>query len=351
MFMRPLSLLLLLLSGVLLAACSSEAPPAKSRAKPAHAVELAPAKMQAVRKWLTGSASLEARRLSRISTEIGAKVVQLTVNPGDAVKQGELLLQLDASLIQLEHDKARAQTLQAQSDFDRLNKLKPKQLASDEELARARTALLMAKAEEKLQALRLQRSSLRAPFDGIITERRVEPGDVVAANTHVLTLIDPDSLYLKLRVAEQWIPWLTVGDAVSVRIPALGDSVFDAGIVRVYPAIDSRSRQGTIEVELSPLPFGARAGQLAVAEFTTRSTDRLVIPAHSLHHDSQGAFVYTVDDNRRARKTRIVTGAQYGDRVAVDAGLDVNSRVVVKGSIGLREGKAVTIVNPAAATP
>ncbi len=351
MFIRPLILVTVLLTGVLLSACDKETSTSRHRSKTDHLVELAPAEIQAVRAQLTSSNSLQPRRIARISNEIAGRVVKLSVNPGDAVSQGELLLQLDDSLIQVALEKARAQTLQAQSDFDRLNKLKPKQLASDEEIARARTALLMARAEEKLQRTRLQRATLKAPFDGVVTERLVETGDVLPVNTHALTLIDPDSLYLKIRVAGQWIPWLAVGDYVSVRIPALGDNRFDASIARIYPAIDAATRKGTIEVKLSPQPFGARAGQLAIAEFYTQSADRLVIPANSLHHDSQGAFVYTVDSDNQAHKTRIETGQQYGDMIAVTAGLTAQSRVVVKGSIGLREGKTVKVVEPAAATP
>ncbi len=341
-------LIVLLPSLLLLTACSEQRSAGQhKKSRAAHLVELAPAQIRAVRSEITASSRLQARRLVRLSTEIGARIVQLPVYPGDRVEQGDLLLALDDSLIRIELDKARAQHQQAESEYQRLLKLKPKQLASDEEITRARTALHLTRAEVSLQQNRLQRSRLHAPFDGIITQRLVAAGEVVAANSHVLTLLDPDSLFVSLSLAEQWLPWLAVGDHVSLRIAALGDSLHDGEIVRIHPVIDENSRQGRIEVELQPLPFGVRAGQLVTARLHTRSADRLVIPASSLHHDSRGAYVYTVDDDNVAHRTEVGTGMQYGEWISIDKGLSVNDRVVVKGSIGLRQGKRVKPVNAA----
>ncbi len=336
----------LLGGSLLLAGCSDDTASGKpQKARAPHLVELAPAQIRAVRTELAASSRLQTRRIARLGTEIGGRIVQLPVYPGDRVKQGELLLALDDGLIRIELDKARAQRQQAQSEYDRLLKLKPKQLASDEEITRARTALQIAKAEVRLQQNRLQRSRLLAPFDGVITQRLLETDEVVAAKTHVLTLLDPNSLFLTLSLAEQWLPWLAVGDHVILRIAALGNSWHDGEIRRIHPVIEQSSRQGKIEVELTPLPFGATAGQLVSAKLFTQSVDRLVIPAHSLQYDSRGAYVYTVDDDNIAHRVNVTAGQQYGEWIAIDEGLSVNDRIVIKGSIGLREGKRVKPVS------
>lgn len=328
-------------ASIMLGACDKAAVDHKARGQQPHRVTLTTAEIQAVRTPLTASSLLQARQVSRISNEIAARITELRVRPGDRVTQGELLIRLDDSLIIAELDKARAKKQQAESEYQRLKKLRPKQLASEEEIVRARTALQVATAEEKWQRTRLAKTRLRAAFDGVVTERLAEPGDSLPVGNHLLTIIDPDSLYLKLQLAEQWLPWLQAGDPVSIRIAALDNSLFEGSIERIYPTIDPVTRKGTLEVVFSPQPFGVRAGQLATVSLHTRSVDRLVIPVSSLQHDSLGAFVYTVDSDNVAHKKRIRTGRQYGDLITVDSGLSAGQTIVGSGFIGLRDGKQV----------
>lgn len=337
--------LIAFISALLLIACSDDPSSSGKRNKREHLVDTHQAEIQAVRTQLRASGSLKAERNLRIHNEISARIIELPFYPGDAVNEDDVLVRLDDSIIEAEYEKALAQKKQAKIDYQRLKKLKPKQLASEEEVARAKTAYEVAIAEEKLQYTRLQQSLIKAPFAGLVTERYFEPGDAVSSHSHILSLIDPDSLKLVIYLAEQWIPFINLGDHVSLRIDALGEAVFDGRISRIYPGIDKTTRKGTVEISFDVLPFGARAGQLVHAKFYTRSVDRLVVPAHSIHHDAKGAYVYTVEMNSKVKKQHIKKSHQYGDLIAVDAGLDINSQVVTRGFIGLRNGKTVKPVN------
>ncbi len=334
-----------LFTALLLSACGDDNKPASERKRQPHLVEVVPAQIQAVRTQLTTSGSLKARKNVRVYNEISARIVSLPHYPGDKIKQGDLLVKLDDSLIRAELDKAVAQKQQATSDFERLKKLGPGKLATADEITRAETSLQIATAEEKLQRARLALTRIRAPFDGVVTARLVEPGDVVAMHSHILTVIDPDSLHLVVQLAERWMPFINSGDYVAVSINALGSQPHDGMIDRIYPGINETTRKGTLEISLEPQPFGAQPGQLATADFYTRSVDRLVVPAHSLHHDAEGAYVFTLDDEDRASKAHIIKGEQYGDLIAVDSGLSANSRVVSRGFIGLRNDKQVEVIN------
>ena len=92
-----------------------------------------------------------------------------------------------------------------------------------------------------------------------------------------------------------------------------------------------------------PVPFGARAGQLARVSLKTRPASKLVVPAHAVHHDSKGAYVYVVDAENAASKIYVRKGAQYGESLEITSGLAVDDAVVVKGFNGLRHGKKVKI--------
>ena len=342
-------LILPLLISLVAGACNNTSNPEQADSRPsrkatAHVVATIPARMQTVQNQLTTSGTIEAGTIVRLYNEVSGKIRYLPYHEGDAVAANTIVIGLDDEIIQAELDKAIASREQAAIDYQRLKKLQ-KQLASDEEIARAHTALDIAVADEQLQQSRLEKTVIKAPFDGVITERHYEQGDVVPMHSHILTMIDPESLQVTIHLAENWIPQIRVDDPVEIQIDALASSTHPGLIKRIHPTIDANTRKGTIEIEFQPMPFGARAGQLARVNLKTRPASRLVIPAHALHHDSKGAYVYVIGEGSTSSKTYVNKGAQYGDRIEISSGVQENDALVIKGFNGLRHGKKVEVHN------
>lgn len=341
-------LISLLSSTVVISACDSNdktnrsGSPAKKA--PPHVVETVVAGIQSVQNQLTTSGTIEAGTKVRLYNEVSGKITYLPYHEGDAVAAHTIIIGLDDEVIQAELDKATATREQAKIDYDRLKKLQ-KQLASDEEIARAHTAYNIAVADEKLQQTRLDKTAIKAPFDGLITERHFEQGDVVPMHSHIMTLIDPESLQVTIHLSENWIPLIQPGDPVNIQIDALSGSIHPGLIKRIHPTIDANTRKGTVEIEFQPVPFGASSGQLARVYLKTRPASKLVIPSHALHHDGKGAYVYVVDNESKTRKTYVEKGAQYGELFDITGGLSINDSIVVKGFNGLRDGKKVVVHN------
>ena len=334
----------LLLTSLLLDGCSEDnASSTKKHIAKAHKVEISIASTQDVQHRQVVTGSLEAINTLKLYSEESSRITSLPFYESDAVKQGDVLVTLDSQLIQADLDKAIAQSQQAKVSLKRLKKLQPKKLASEEDVTLARTTLDVALAEEKRQRARLARTSIKATFDGVISQRNYEPGDVVAANSHILTLIDPDALRVKLRLSEQWVSLVKSGTAVDVRIDALGDQVFSGSISRIYPTIDPGTRKGTLEITLNPKPAGARAGQLARVYIQTDTTNKLVIPSSSIHHDIDGAHVFIVNDEMKAQKVSIQQGLDFGEVTNVLSGVSAGDKIVSKGFLGLRNNKTVLI--------
>jgi len=132
---------------------------------------------------------------------------------------------------------------------------------------------------------------------------------------------------------------------VDVQIDALADSIHAGQIKRIHPTIDASTRKGTVEIEFQPAPFGAQAGQLARVYLKTRPADKLVVPAHALHHDSAGAYIYVVNEESEASKIYVQKGVQYGETIEITSGLNANDAIVTKGFNGLRHGKKVKVLN------
>lgn len=340
-----------LLASLMLTACDSDKNAASRMHRPqqtTHRVEVINVQNKSVFLTQTISGTLEAVTKIHLYNEESGRITKLPVHEGDMVKKGNLLVQLDNALIKFDVAKAKASKEQAALDFSRLKKLLPKKISTEEEVARARTELDLAVAEEKHQLTRLKRTSIRAPIDGLITRRLYEPGDMLAPQSQILTIIDPTALRLKASLAERWLPLVKKNQAVSLQIDALGDRKFNAQIARIHPTIDIKTHKGLLEIELSPVPVGATAGQFARAKIELKASNRLVIPVHTIHYEPDGAFVYRIikkDGNDLAEKIFFEQGQQLASEVEVLSGLNAGDQIVSRGFLGLRPDKKVEIAN------
>ena len=320
----------------------AKASPAAPRA---HLVELAAVREQALRSTAERTGSLRAVRHVKLFNQEEGRITAVLAQEGDRVKRGQALVRLDDRLLRAQLDKATANLHQAELDLERLQRLISKKLVPEDELARARTALQVAQADERLLRTRLGYMTIGAPFGGKISQRFVEPGDVAPKHTHLLTLIDPSVLVTDVQVSELVLTHLTVGDRVDVRIDALGDRVFAGRILRIFPTVDPDTRRGRIEIALKPVPHGARPGQFSRVTLHTGTGKQVVIPVSALQRDAQGEYVFVLGEENKVRRTPVESGLRLAGKVEIRAGLRPGQRVVARGFLGLTDGKAVRPVN------
>jgi membrane fusion protein (multidrug efflux system) len=317
-------------------ATSNSAPPAP---RP-HLVELATASTGRLAVGADRAGSLRALREVRIVNQEEGEVVAVNVREGDRVTRGQVLVRYDDRILTAELDKAVASLKQAELEHERNRKLIAQGFIGEDALTRSATALDIAEAQRRLLATRVDNLTLRAPFAGVISQRRVEPGTVTGEHTHLLTLLDPSTLITDVDVSELVLPFLKVGDAASVRIDALPGDAHDGRIVRIHPANDPASRTGRIEVALDPVPPGARPGQLCRVELAIGGGDHVLVPLSALRRDGDGEFVFVFGDDV-VRRVGVASGLRLGDRVEIRSGLAAGAQVVTKGFIGLAPGRPV----------
>ena len=343
-------LLLTLLVGCDFASSPSGGPP-KKRARPAVTVDVVRLYDETISRSLARPATLAPRLEVRIFNQEEGRLTALLPYEGDRVAEGEVMARLDDRLLRASLNKAEATLKQARLDLSRLERLVKREMVSAEAIERARTAVVVAEAEVSLLRTRLDYSVIRAPFAGVVSARLVEPGDVLAKFSHLLTLTRPSPLVAKVGVSELWLPYLAVGDKVSLTIDALPGQGFNAKIDRIHPGIDRSSRQGVVEVVLEPVPAGARPGQLCRVTFRSPPLQALLVPFAALQYDSEGEFVMQVGDDGKAHRVAVKTGAGIGDRLQLLAGLQAGDRVVVRGLLGLKDGRAVRVRDGGGALP
>ncbi len=337
--MTKIKLLFCCFLGALSACNNSPQEAAKSQRKErAVIVETTQAQRADVSHRIERNGTLRAHRRARLSLQQEGLLLALPFHEGDRVQKGELLAQLDDTLLRAQLKKSTAQRRQAELDLKRLKRLQSKRVVAEEEISRAATALDVARAEEEELRIRLQQSHLLAPFDGIISERLAEPGDTLPRFSHVLTLIDTQSLTTELQLSELVISALQVGDEVELTIDALGSQPLSGTIERIHPALDADSHQGTIEVRLNSTPHGAQPGQLCRVSLQLRRRARLLVPYNALRRDTRGEFLFVVNADNRVERRAITSGQHFGEKVEVLDGLNSSERIVTRGFLGLSAG-------------
>jgi len=343
---RCIAWLLVLFSIALTSACNdrSTSTGKKDRKPPPHLVEVISAQPRNLQISYERTGTLKYRRLAHIYNQIEGQIIRFPWFEGDQVKQNDLLVKLDDQLLRAEQAKTRANVRQAQQDQERLRKLKNKKVASDDEVMRARTALDIARAEQQILATRIGYSEIRAPFDGVITQRLAEPGDVKPRHSHLLTVADPISMIVEVSASELLLPQLNIGDPVTIRIDAIGDASNPGRILRIHPQLDAESRQGLVEARFEQPPAGIQAGQFARLTFSTRKAQKLMIPFTALHRDRQGEYVYILSDGQ-ARRTAVRSGIRIKHEVAILDGLKQEQKIITRGFLGLSDNKQVKVAN------
>ncbi len=324
--------------------CDSDKSEGRKHRRSAHLIETFTTLLKPVVYSTTRTGTLIPRRKLNIHNQEEGLLKKLPYFEGDKVKKGDLLVKIDDALLSAQLRKANANSQQAKQNLGRIRRLHKQRLISEDQMVKSQTDYKVALAEEQQLQTRLNNTSILAPFDGVVTLRNKEQGDVVPKFTLIMSIVDPQSLVTQVKISELLIPSYKLGDKVDVLIDALGSQNFTGIINRIHPTIDGDTRQGTLEVKLSPIPQGAKGGQLCRVTLNSSPKLSISIPAIALRQDKKGEFVYVVEKGKKdliVKRMGVRSGLRHGDMVTIPFGLDANVKIVSKGFLGIRPGKKV----------
>ena len=346
----------LTLSLAWLTACSKPAEPAQA-SKPALKVTLVRAEQAPISDDISASGTIAAREEVLLGVELtGVRVNTVLVEVGQRVKAGQVLLQLDNRTLQVELIQVRAQGKQAQANLTvaqanakRGAELRKRGLTSQSDTDQVNAALLNAQASVELanaslqaSQLRLSFATLKAPSDGIISARSVQPGTVVAAGAELLRMIKNGTLEWRAELSASDFLRINVGDSVSV-------STENASVVGKIRAIDAglqmQSRTGVVYADV-PEDAKLRAGTFAQGRIQLGTRNGLVLPATAIVQRDGYSYVFTEKDGVVSQK-QVQLGATVATNVEVVSGLDPATGVVAEGGGFLTDGDRVQVFTPA----
>jgi RND family efflux transporter MFP subunit len=312
---------------------------------------------------------VRAESSAQISSRIPSHIREVQVDTGDRVRQGQLLVELDDRDLVSHLDQAKAAKTEVEDAIqeavhalvsaraqlelaelthkrfeDLLGKKSVSQHEYDEVSARfrgARAAVEMAQARKQQAEAKLLQveaqiasaevslayASIQAPFDGVVTERRMDPGTLAAPGMPILVIDQAGQFRLDASVPETFLSSVRMGETVSVRIEALADAL-KGRIAEIVPAVDPASRTAIVKISL-PAVNGLRSGMFGRVLLGGRSGGFvLTIPEQAVVTHGQLRSVFVVEANV-ARRRMLSLGSESSGRLTVLSGLSGGEQLVL----------------------
>ncbi len=283
-----------------------------------------------------------------LAAEESGPVTALPVGKGARVRAGQVLVEQERTILRAEKEAAAAQLKTQDFNLDRARKLHEAVKVSDFDLLAAECARAQAAAAADIATERWERAAVKAPFAGIVAERFVELGAMVAAGQPVMRVIDPYRLKLAAYVTDTDIRWIRVGDPAEVALGEAGERG-SGQVTWVGAEADVRTGKFPVEIEIPNPDLTLHSGVIGRARLPRHTlADVVVVPRDAVISGADGDHVYVVEGDRAAR--RLVTlGEDQGLLVVVRAGLQAGEKLVVRGQRELAEGSLVSVTETATA--
>jgi RND family efflux transporter MFP subunit len=307
---------------------------------------------------ITGS--VQPERKADLRAEVSAVVLQVLKENGDPVKRGDVLVKLDETSIRdslmSAQEALRAATQafeQSTRALDRLKTLRASGMTSaqaldDAEVRRNSAQSEVSAARARLVAAQQQvsRTLVRAPFDGIVSDRKVSPGDTAAIGKELLKIIDPTSMRFEGRVSADKISTVKVGQRVSYHINGYGDRQFTGVVKRIDPSANEVTRQVEVLVGLTGEQPRV-AGLYAEGRVDAETTAALMVPESALVKSGDKTYAWKVNAKSLSR-TDLTIGArdQRTGSYEVKSGLAAGDLVLRAPNSSLKDGQPVEMASP-----
>lgn len=308
------------------------------------------------------SATVEAPRDATLSAR-AAGTVRTVAELGARVEKGDTVARLDDGMPRAAASQARAQIQSAKAalalareNHRRQKPLFEQQIISaleferiQSQLAQAEATLGQAKAARESAEEQVGNTRVLAPFDGVVEERFVEPGEQVSPGARVLRVVDAAEVKVKAGVPERYATDIQQGAAVDIRFNAYGIEPRTGTVSFVGHTIDPQTRTFPVEVSLDNAD-GALKPEMVARLVLTRAVveGALVVPQNALvrHESGQSLFVVEAGEKGRiAKRVEVEVGARSDGKVVVTRGLAPGDEVVVLGQANLSGGDKVEVTN------
>ncbi len=282
-----------------------------------------------------------------VGNTLAGRVIEVLVNEGDIVQQGQALARMDDAQLARSLEQSRAALALAEREAGRLQTLLKRGFATKADLDRAQTTYEQARAQVALVEQQMADQQISSPLNGVVLARHVEPGQIMSANQKLFTVGAPKPLRISADVDERDMPRVQLGARVAATATAFAGQVFTASITRLRPLGDSNARTYRVQAQLpddAPLLPGMTVDvNIILAE----RPNALLLPSSAIVHDKTAdtAAVWLVQ-NGRLKQQLVAVGAEAPVTTEILGGLDERSVVALSPRREWQAGQRVRTLAP-----
>lgn len=309
---------------------------------------------------------------ANISAKIGGRVMSVNANAGMFVNRNQKLLVIDDSqlriqkiqiqnqimMVQANVDSIKIQIDDAEKDFKRMEELYKENVISQKQLEGYQLKLETLKksyesAQKNLQVVmdnlqlintQIEDCIVKAPFDGIIGNKRVEIGEIVGPGQVLMTIYNTDKLNAQMKVPEVYIPRIKKGQDAELEVDALGNQTIHGKVIKMSGAPDPKTRMFIVYISLPYKNSQLKPGMFVKARIITdRKNNVFIIPAQAVIEEAGKKFVFIVED-KQAKKVEVITGQNTNENIEILSGISTGNRIVISGKENLSSGTNVNII-------
>lgn len=307
-------------------------------------VEVAEPQRALVRDELVTFGSLRSDESVTLRPEVDGRLARLHFREGEAVKAGDLLVSLDDAIARAELDQARANLDLAEKSYQRAQMLYKRGASNAQAQDEALSQQQAARASLALAQARLDKTQLRAPYDGVLGLRQVSPGDYLSAGQDIVNLEVLDPLKVDFRIPQKAVAQVQLGQTVEISVDAYPGERFLGRIAALNPRLDEVGRSQAIRAEIANADRRLKPGQFVkVSVILAERPDALLIPEEAVIPVGRQLYVAVVVDGKVARLPVRIGQRQRG-RAEVVEGLAGDEQVITAGWQKAAPGQEVRTV-------
>ncbi len=287
--------------------------------------------------------TLMANEEVEIASEISGKIDKITFNEGSKVTKGSLMVKVNDDDLQAQLKRAKFQRDMLKDKLERNRILLSKDAISREAFDQIETDYNMVEADVQLLNVKIDKTEIRAPFDGVVGFRYVSLGSYLQPNALIAKLVDYSKLKLEFSIPEKYVSKSLMGEEVQFTTEG-SQRVNRARIYAVDPTVDVKTRTITIRALYDNASLSLFPGMFAKVTLGKRSGRTIVIPTESVTPEIDGTSVWLVK-NDKAVKTSVKTATRTETMIEIVSGINRGDSVITTGLMQVKEGARVQVTN------
>jgi membrane fusion protein (multidrug efflux system) len=294
-----------------------------------------------------GTAPIEAFADADVLAKVAGEVKELLFEEGDVVRKGEVLARLDGDRLRLTLNESEARLRKLQREYERNVDLSEKGLISAGEFETIKFEMEALQAAHNLASLELDYTQIRAPIDGVVSQRYIKLGSTLSVNDPVFRVTSLNPLIAYLYVPEREFSHIEAGQPATLHIDALQEEPILSSVARVSPVVDAATGTFKVTIELYDEKRRVKPGMFArIGIIHDRHEDALLVPRSAIVESTGESSVFVVEDGRAVQKP-VRTGYASEGMVEIASGLSDDEIIVTVGQVGLRPDARVEIIDSA----